>query len=51
MPTRRILELSIVAAVAIHPIAGMVRIWCAKHLATSNRPSSVVAARVAARVF
>ena len=51
MPTRRTMELMIVVAVAMHPIAAMVRIWSAKHLATSSRPSSQTAARVAGRLF
>jgi len=51
MPTRRILELAVVVAIAVHPVAAMVRLWSAKHLATSDNPSSQAAARVAARVF
>lgn len=51
MPTRRAMELMIVVAVAVHPIAAMVRIWSAKHLATSSRPSTQTAARVAGRLF
>jgi len=45
------MELMVVVAVAVHPIAAMVRLWSAKHLATSSRKSSQTLARVAGRVF
>jgi hypothetical protein len=51
MPTRRTMELMVVVAVAVHPVAAMVRLWSAKHLATSSRKSSQTLARVAGRVF
>ena len=51
MPTRRIMELSLVVAIGVHPVTAMVRLWCDKHLATSQRPSTRTFARVARRVF
>lgn len=32
MPTRRILEVSVLAALMLHPIMGVVRLWAAKTL-------------------
>jgi hypothetical protein len=50
MPTRRTMELIIVTTVLLHPVIRMVHIWAAKHLATSNNPSTGVAAEVALQV-
>lgn len=41
MPTRRTLELIVIAAIAIRPVFGMVRLWSHKTLATTP-PGSVV---------
>jgi len=51
MPTRRILELVIVAGIALHPIAAMFRLEADKHLATSSNPFGQTLARVVKRVF
>lgn len=36
MPTRRIFELMLVTGLCLRPVFGMVRLWSAKQLATSN---------------
>jgi hypothetical protein len=41
MPTRRTLELIIVAAIALKPVFGMVRLWSHKTVATAP-PGTVV---------
>ena len=41
MPTRRTLELIVIAAIAIRPVFGLVRLWSHKTLATTP-PGSVV---------
>ena len=30
MPTRRILEVAVIASILIHPVIGLVRLWAAK---------------------
>jgi hypothetical protein len=40
MPTRRTLELIVVAAIALRPVFGMVKLWSHKTLATTP-PGSV----------
>lgn len=34
MPTRRIFEVALVAAILVHPAMGLVRLWAAKTLGT-----------------
>lgn len=37
MPTRRILEVSLIASLLVHPVIGLVRLWAAKTMyATSE---------------
>jgi len=36
MPTRRILELTVVTVVLMHPIMGIARIWAGKTMLTSQ---------------
>lgn len=51
MPTRRAMELTIVTVLLLHPAMSMVRIWLAKHLATSSNDSTGVAAEVGLTVL
>lgn len=51
MPTRRTMELIIVTVVLLHPVIRMAHVWAAKHLATSNNPSTGVAAEVALQIL
>ena len=46
MPTRRIMELTIVTVVLLHPVIRMAHIWTLKHLATSANPTTGTAAQV-----
>ena len=46
MPNRRTFELAIVTVILVHPVIKMVRIWSAKHLATSASPATNTAAEV-----
>lgn len=39
MPTRRILEVSVIAALLLHPIMGVVRLWAAKTMYVTNAGS------------
>lgn len=41
MPSRRIFEVALVAAVLVHPVLGLGRLWAAKTLA-DTRPGSVM---------
>jgi hypothetical protein len=41
MPTRRTLELIVIASIALHPVIALVRLWSAKTLATA--PAGTVA--------
>ena len=50
MPTRRTLELIVVTVVLLHPVIRMAHIWAAKHLHTSDNPSTGVAAEVVLQV-
>lgn len=51
MPTRRIMEMTIVTVVLLHPVVGMARIWVRKHLATSTSQTTRSAAEVAGAVL
>lgn len=46
MPTRRIMELTIVTVVLMTPVIRMAKIWAAKHLQTSSNPATGTAAEV-----
>ena len=50
MPTRRTMELVILTVVLLHPVIRMAHIWAAKHLQTSNNPTTGVVAEVIATV-
>lgn len=45
MPTRRIFEVALVAAILVHPAWGLVRLWAAKTL--GSQPDGSVASSVA----
>lgn len=36
MPTRRILEVSLIAAFLLHPVMGLVRLWAAKTMLVTD---------------
>lgn len=48
MPTRRILELTVLVSLAMRPIMGMVRLWSAKTLATTSTGVAHTAAEIGA---
>jgi hypothetical protein len=50
MPTRRVMELTIVTVILLHPVIRMAHIWAAKHLATSDNPGTGTAAEVILQV-
>jgi hypothetical protein len=41
MPTRRIFEVALVAAILVHPAMGLVRLWAAKTLGSQPEGSFV----------
>jgi hypothetical protein len=45
MPTKRIFEVALVAAILVHPAMGLVRLWAAKTLGT--QPDGTFASNVA----
>jgi len=51
MPTRRILEMTVVTVILLHPVIAMVKTWAAKHVATSSNEATTDAATVAHAVL
>jgi len=51
LPNRRAMELTIVTVILLHPVIRMAHIWAAKHLQTSDNPSTGTAAEVVLQVL
>lgn len=46
MPNRRVMELTVVVVVLMHPVIKLAHIWTVKHLQTSANPTTGTAAGV-----